>query len=276
MNTKDINIMNYKLEETTKERLQILCNLFVTLPSVVYHGLQNNLLRYNNDELGTIHYNRTTTKKLILFVHGLGGGTSDFDNLFSNIKNMDNLLEEYNILSIRLSNSTIDDDANTLILDFIQDPSFDNIIIVGLSRGGLVATCAFYKLLISDNVAMNNNKNKIKKIITICSPLYGTKTCDLFSPLIRGKNQDKVDSLTDLYYQSDLCVKIATTLLENDCRIIYHIVPKYDHMIYPTDSSKYDFTSNSQIYTYDGFVYSHVGILYSKEVCDKIVDWILN
>ena len=54
---------------------------------------------------------------------------------------------------------------------------------------------------------------------------------------------------------------------------VYHIVPKWDHLIIPTTSARYDDTPESHIYYYNGSDYGHCGIAYNDEVALIICEW---
>jgi hypothetical protein len=126
------------------------------------------------------------------------------------------------------------------------------ITLVGLSKGGM--TVMRYATTIDDS--------RIKKVITISAPIKGTHLASLLpSDTITHQN---------LKYESKVAQDISKAKLEIP---VYHIVPKYDHMIIPVDASKCDYTDDSHIYYYDGY-YSHNGITYSKDVAKAIEQWL--
>jgi len=121
------------------------------------------------------------------------------------------------------------------------------IILIGLSKGGVVV--ARYVTTICDK--------RIKKVITISSPLHGTIMTELLPK----------DSLIhrDIGYLSELVRNTAAAITQ--CSVpIYHIVPRWDHIIIRS-------TDSDNIYHYTGF-YSHMGITHSHEIAHVIIKWL--
>jgi hypothetical protein len=54
---------------------------------------------------------------------------------------------------------------------------------------------------------------------------------------------------------------------------IYHIVPRFDHMIIPTSSTYYPTTPEEHIFRYSGY-YSHIGIPHHNDVSNSIISWL--
>ena len=126
--------------------------------------------------------------------------------------------------------------------------SVDHIILIGVSKGGCTAVQYGLKY-----------PAKIKRIITISSPLNGTKVANyhLLCDVTRK----------ELGYNSTLAFNYQQLTYSPD---IYSIVPTYDHIIIPASAAAYP---QSKQYIYKGF-YSHVGILYAPEVLHQIIEWI--
>lgn len=141
-----------------------------------------------------------------------------------------------------------------------------NIILIGLSKGGLVVTR--YVTTMSDE--------RIRRVITISSPLMGLQPGLLIGVI--GTKITKLlskDSIThkELGYGSELTRDIAKEI--SGIVPINHVVPKWDHLIIPTSAAYYPTTNVRNIYYYKG-MYSHTGITYSKDVAIAIATWINN
>lgn len=244
-------MFRYNIHQMMSVIFTALLHLTVTLPSFIYHGSLN---LYNRIITPYPIKTNLYDANVVIFVHGRGGHYSDFKSLIYNIK----ILGTYSSNYLRVvdlgntRNTSIDDDANKL-KEELEIYKNCNICLVGLSKGGVVVMR--YITTIKDN--------RIRKVITISSPLMGTKLASLLP-----KN-----SITykELSYDSKLTQEIAS----NKFLIpICHIVPKWDHVIIPSSSAAYLNTYPGNIYYYKGF-YNHVGIVHDKEIAKIIAKWIL-
>lgn len=226
--------------------LVALYHLFLTVPWTIYYYLLNALL-----EPKTILSIPCYKQKVVLFLHGRNGNCGPLVPLINNINKISPDLI-CKIVSIgNMSNTSLFTDINNLrkVLEIYVDCE---ISLVGLSKGGLVilgyiTTC---------------NDPRIKKVITISSPIQGTKLASIFPKhyLI----------YKELSYQSDVIMDI----LKKPVMIpLYHIVPKYDHLIIPNTSAQHPMTAKDHIYRYNG-MYGHIGITHSKEVTKIINQWL--
>ena len=220
-----------------------------TLPSIVYHGL---LRKYYRLTYPTLTNCILTNKHIIMFVHGRGGHSNDFIPLIENLKPL--VSDEYHFKTIDLGDTrttSVDEEAHKIkeVLALYIDCQ---ITLIGLSKGGL--DILYY---------INNIPDKrIRAAITISSPLKGTKITSVLPE----------DSIThkELGFQSDL----TTKLYNKEYKIpVYHVVPKWDHMIIPTSSAGYVHTNPSHIYYYNGS-YSHTGIIYDIDIAKTISKWL--
>lgn len=249
---------------------KILTNSIVTIPSLIYHTVWNKYRAHiNAHQVSGYSYSSNVLQNvhIIMFIHGRNGSPSDFDPLIENIKKhsllscTNNIIVNNDITYIletvdlgETANSSIDDDSEILKLKlkFYQDCQ---ITLVGLSKGGL---CAM-------RYATKENDPRIKKVITLSSPVKGTMTASLFP--------SNSSIYQNLGYQSPIIKQI-----DNDrklkCIDIYHVVPKWDQLIIPSDAAKYDDVDESKIYYYNGCAYSHSGIQYSEDVCLAIMGWL--
>ncbi len=251
----------------------ILRNLILTLPSIIYHGSVSIVERFRHNSAEDIIFNVTDTNNLILLIHGYHGLPCNFVPLIDNILSINtNIKNQWNIVAVSLNKfkdygqNTIENETD-IILKYLNDNSkYDNVILIGLSKGGLVCSNVYTKY-----------SDKINRVITISSPLKGTKSCDIFVPKFLDKICGNLDNMRqDLGYESDISLDICHKIFEcPDSNLkFYHIVTKYDHMVYPSHSSQYDLTIEKNIYRYDGMIYSHVGLPFSKKIAQQIVNWI--
>lgn len=226
-----------------------LYHLTITLPSTIYHSCYDMYYRVTSQPL---ILDNVKNKKVVIFVHGRGGHYSNFTPIIEQLE--EKLQGEYYLFPIDLgdnSDTSVDEDVFNLQhwLDYYQDCE---ITLVGLSKGGVVILR--YATTIKDT--------RIKKLITISSPIRGTKMTELLP----------IDSIThrELGFKSKLSKDLAGANINVP---LYHIVPKWDHIIYPTSSARHTKTPRKNIYKYKG-IYSHTGIIYDQDVINRIADWI--
>ena len=250
--------------------------MIITSPSIIYHGLSHT---YNRRIFGCseilltasdlisnpvdIYYNTSPPFssidrkiKTLVLIHGHGGQPCDFDFIVRYlIINNPKLPHEtsYNIYVPYLGDNTttsIEDDSSTLHQRLqAQNIPLDNLILVGLSKGGLAASY------------FASHFHTPLKVITISSPMFGTHVADLHW----DKNVSSV-----LGYMNSFLVDLSRKATSFP---FYHIVPTYDHIIAPLDSCFYPSTPPCNIYHYDG-LHSHIGITHSPDICDKLLSWI--
>ena len=186
----------------------------------------------------------------------LKGSMVDFQNMIIKLKDGNN----YAMRIVSLGNNaytSLDEDADTLEQEISQYLDC-NITLIGLSKGGVV----------SMRYATTKNDHRIKKVITISSPLKGTLIASLF-PTNSVVN-------TNLGYMNQISQDIEHDV-NNKKNIpkIYHIVPKWDHMIIPVDSAMYNSTPDCQILYYNQTTYGHFNIQNSMEVAATLSNWLI-
>lgn len=228
--------------------LIVVVHLLMTLPSAIYHGCINLYNYFMSDPLSN---KPLRNENLIVLVPGRGGVYTQFLPLIHNIKKgkVEHKIRMVNIGNTK--NTSIDTDVDRLKSELEIYPDC-KIILVGLSKGGVVVSR--YVTTIEDN--------RIKKIITISSPLRGTKIASLLP--------EKSITRKELQYGSEF---VKNMMVSEFPVPMYHIVPLWDHLIIPTKSAAYPFSDSRNIHYYNGF-YSHFGITHSIEVADAIIKWI--
>lgn len=235
--------------EKCKIFIESVGHIIITLPSIVYHGI---IHTYNRLMVGSSEiFIKNSESKTLVFLHGKGGDPCNFDFIVRYL--LSKIGTKYNIYVPYLGDtntSSIDEDANTLLNKLNNRCiSLDNLILIGLSKGGLIASY------------FAANYHSVDKIITISSPMMGTKMADLhWDKKVRDA----------LGFMNNSAVELSQKVITNQ---YYHIVPTYDHVITPIESSYYITTPPENIYYYEG-LHSHIGVTHSPDICDKILSWI--
>lgn len=258
------------LPNLTLETSEIFLTHFaITFPSTIFHTIINKYRRFT-----IFTYDKTPLydKNVVVFVHGRNGYFTDpyplMDNLHDllNVNHRDQSPKAINLQYLidekyYLRTVYLEETANTFIEEDMEKLKeelkvYENcsIILVGISKGGVtVANCY---VLAGDK--------RIKKAITISSPLLGTQIASAFP------NDSAVYKA--LSYQND---QVKTNeLAAKQFGHLYHIVPRFDHLIIPTTAAYYETTPKERIYHYEGFLYSHSGICYNYDIAKKIATWI--
>ena len=245
----------------------IIGHFILTCPSEVFHAL---LKKYYIYTLPQKRIGCMVNRNVVVFVHGRNGSPMDFKPLIDNIKakcgtiedNEDTiLLENGDVCALRTVNlgntgyTSIEADIESLKCQLLIYKDC-NITLVGLSKGGSV---------VMGYASMINDDPRIKKVITISSPLKGTYISHLFpeTSVVRQSLGFGSRILQD--------IEVAKKSLSIP---IYHVVPTWDWLIVPTTSAYYNDTPASNIYKYEGFFYSHSGITFCPEVGEAIIKWI--
>lgn len=246
------------MEEFIQTVIYFCLNLIITLPSLLYHGSRNIYFKWTTKEtkywgpqveLSALYGTRTNLTLLVL-IHGRNGHYTNFDPLIDALTLPNR--QRHLILPIDLgSNSrlSIFDEVQIVrrqLLPYMT--TLSNIVLIGLSKGGLTAVQYQFTY-----------PSKIQKVITISSPLQGTKVAKYHPTCQLSRNE--------LGYQSPFIVNLNSQVNRS---ILYSIVPTCDHIIIPTSSA---YLKGSTFYVYRG-LYSHSGILYSPDVISKVLSWI--
>lgn len=236
--------------------LTLFClNLIITLPSILFHGTRNIYLKYTTNmyhDIKSLKLGVHTRKSpiLLVLIHGRNGHYTNFNPLVRAIQS--NITLRCGILRIDLgsnSGTSIFDEVEIVrhqLLPYMDSAS--QIILIGLSKGGL--TAVQYQITYPD---------KVSKIITISSPLNGTKVATYHPTCSVTRNE--------LGYNSPFIQQMKR---QANPGIIHSIVPTCDHIIIPTSSA---YLKGSTIYVYKGLA-SHAGVLHSPEVIYRILMWL--
>lgn len=226
------------------EYIIIITNLILTLPSIIIHGIKSCYERYKYRNYSNIEYNTVQTQNLILMIHGHNGHPSNFEYLAKHLLKNKYIKNNYNVHAIKFAKtngySSIESEIKQ-IENYLNN-KYESVILIGLSKGGLTCCNAL-------SYYITNKLNKIQKIITISSPLYGTTVANNFLPEFLEKIFPNVKHIkNELGHYSKISLNTSSILSSKNKIPIYHIVPEYDHLIYPTTSAKYYFTSEHNIY----------------------------
>lgn len=224
-----------------------LFNLVITLPGLLYYF---SIAAYYRHCLSTPIFPFDVNRTSIVFIHGRGGAPNDmlylaqYDPFLS---------DKYNIILANLENTrstSIQEDSNNLERQLAHVTG--DIILVGLSKGGLVG--AHY----------STRDVRVKKLITISSPLHGTQLADYhYSDHVRE----------NLGYKSQTITDIVQKVMDNVGCEYYHIVPQCDHVIVPTGSAYYKHVEPSHVFYYKGLA-SHMGVQLQPACAQQILAWL--
>lgn len=199
-----------------------------------------------------INTNKNTDKsgkKPIVFVHGYTRNKTDW--LWFINKLAKNTQQPIYTLDLGPPLSSIQQLAENLKLQLINlktKTNYESITLIGHSMGGLI--CHFLDQYLAENL-------NVTKIITLGSPLYGTKTAFLGF----GENSKQ------MAFNSKFLQMINAKDFNNPKN--YFIASKFDNMIIPWDSALPKDNNNNFILT----TQTHQGLLYSNEVVQKIISW---
>lgn len=256
-----ISIVKKAFNDPTDNSKTSLEHFMMTKNSGIFHGVSL-LLNRNMETKYPCIQPLSPKQKILAFVPGRNGHPNDFLPLIQNLQlKYINTTEhgdvpEYFIITIDLGEtgeSSLDEDCIKIKTILEQYVDID-IVLVGMSKGGFTAM----------RYVTTMNDCRIRKVMTISSPLQGTHVADLMPE----------DTITyrELRYQSDISIEIKNAAMTLNIQI-YHVVPKYDHVIVPVTSARYEFTHEDNIY-YSASLFNHCGITYSIEVADAVSKWL--
>ena len=236
-----------------------VCHFLLTSPTTIrdFIYFQHNKYVVNN----SLNIN-PSAKHIIVLVHGRYSCPVQFvdiqEKLLTTIDSQTTLFPVW----MKNGSSSIRDDGQSLynqLSDYFGRQIHRELTIIGISKGGVTAC---YALILNDPIF------SVRKIITLSSPLKGTKLADWsFCSVTRQ----------ELSYQSQFLISLEKRLkklLEKNNNVkIYHIVPQWDHIIIPVEASFYNHTPSTMILKYQGWA-GHVGIQYDPVVINQINQWV--
>lgn len=197
--------------------------------------------------------NNRTSKTAILLVHGYCRNQSDWWWMRRQFKNINcpiftvNLEDEFDSIEELASTS-----LQHKIEDIKQQINCENIILIGHSMGGLVSS--YYNEFL-------DAANMIKAVITIASPLHGTKVS------VMGQGENAKQMLPQSEFLETLLEKI-----NKHPDNYYQIATKFDNIVFPWRSALVKNTSESQQVVFSDK--AHLSILHSKEVAEQLNVWV--
>lgn len=254
-----LGLIRYKLPNLTIiTACTVSTHFMVTLPSNIYHKLMDTYHRYV-----IVDYDKTPLigEKVVIFVHGRNGHHADLTPLAHNLNIIINHVPINSLKNIHFRFVHLGSTGDTLIEEDVimlknqlEPYQHCDITLVGLSKGG--ATVATYYLTMNDY--------RINKVITISSPIMGTDVASAFD----------TDTNTYKALSSDNSLSLLMNIKAKD-KNIYHIVPRWDHLIIPNTNAKYPNTDREHIYYYNQFSHGHSGICYDIIVAYKIAEWLI-
>lgn len=189
----------------------------------------------------------------ILFVHGYCRHQSDGLYLRKQFKDTGCPVFTVNLTPNFASIATIAENSLPKKIAMIKKRTgCYNIILIGHSMGGLVST--YYSEYL-------DTENLIRGVITIGSPLHGTKV----SVAAAGENGKQMCPNTD--FVLDLCARIRQAPHK-----YYHVLSRMDNMIFPWRSAGLDSTPDQHTLILP--LASHLEMLHRKDVAAQLNAWV--
>lgn len=189
----------------------------------------------------------------ILLVHGFCRHQSDWSYLRKKFKDTGCPVFTVNLKPDFASIATLANDNLPKKIAMIKARTgCYNIILIGHSMGGLVSSY-YSEYLDIDNV--------VQAIITIASPLHGTKTA------VAAAGQNGKEMCPNTEFVQDLCARIRQAPQK-----YYHVSSRLDNIIFPWRSALLDSTPESQKLILP--ITGHLQMLHSKEVATQLNTWV--
>jgi len=231
--------------------IRILSTIIITLPSFYYHSWLNSYYQVIPKPITQEENNK---KKVIIYVHGMKADETQFYPLIEKMKKT--ISNEYMLRPVYIGDTSRTDISEDAIRLGYEIEKYNNcdITLIGISKGGLAVI--YY--------AINNKDKRIKKIITIATPVMGTEGLKIFPEEFFLQSQFSTTSINILQMVSQ--VDLLTIP-------IYHVVGMWDTMIYPKNAAIYPKTPKENIY-YCYWPYNHIGINYNEYLAELLVQWI--
>lgn len=190
----------------------------------------------------------------ILLIHGLGRNVGDWNWLRKQFESTNSWVY---MVDLQPQSAGINEIAGESIVPKIaaikRQSGCKNIILIGASMGGLVAS--YYKEFL-------DHDNDIKGVITLGSPLHGTKVA--VAKAGTGSRQMCPDSK----FLEDL-----RTSMNKHPQYYYQVASKFDEVMFPWDSALLENSSKSQqfILHFEG----HLGLLHNSDVAAQLNKWVV-
>jgi len=189
----------------------------------------------------------------ILLVHGYCRHQSDWLYMRKQFKNTGCPVFTINLTPCFASIATIANESLPKKIAMIKKSTgCYNIILIGHSMGGLAAS--YYSEFL-------DTENSVRAVITIASPLHGTKV----SVAAAGQNGKEMCPNTE--FVQTLCERMRQSPHK-----YYHVLSRLDNMIFPWRSALLDSTPESQKLILSRA--SHLQLLHIKEVATQLNAWV--
>ena len=239
-------------------------HFLITFPSFLKDGSTSLFNRLLKKELPNPDIN---VDNIIVLIHGKNSNPRQFLNMCNYLSKYlkENNLNNFTPFGVHLPNGSesVINDAKSVYEQLYQkfgSIKKRNVYIIGVSKGGVTAC---YTATIQDPVFI------ISKVMTVSSPLKGTLVAKYASCETTQK---------ELSYNNSFLIQLENSINEmckNKNLKIYHVVPKWDHLIIPTSSSRYSNTPNENIINYNGYA-NHIGIQNNVNVISQIIKLLFN
>jgi triacylglycerol esterase/lipase EstA (alpha/beta hydrolase family) len=193
----------------------------------------------------------------IVLVHGHEGHMTNFNTLRSFLEKAE--IGPIHVIQFENPRDNIETHADELsrkINGILHNLPERKIRLIGVSRGGIVS--AYYNEYLSEEQEVD-----VTAIVTLASPLSGTKIADLFA----------ATKFTDLQltYRCKFVNKLREKILANDTTPYYHIATRTDYVIVPHQSALTGKHKERELLVSG---HSHNSILYCSKIADQIISWL--
>ena len=208
----------------------------------------------SNSNLNT-NLNTNPKTPPILLIHGYLHNKTDWLWFHQQLQSIEGMGPVFTLNLSPLTNSIAEDAANVkkIIQQIKEDTGQDKIILIGHSRGGLVAS--FY----AERLA---TPNTVVAVINIATPFSGTQTAVL------GIINNVKELAPNAPFLTELKEKIQHSKIS-----YYYICSKLDNLVIPWYSAcPWQLRTSSNTFILDD--YGHLGLLLSSRVINQVVSWI--
>jgi pimeloyl-ACP methyl ester carboxylesterase len=190
----------------------------------------------------------------ILLVHGFGRNQGDWNWLRKQFAATNSWV--YTV-DLKPTLGGIEEIAQSSLIPKIaaikQQSGCQNIILIGASMGGLVAS--YYKEHL-------DQANDVKAVITLGSSLHGTRVA-VAAPGINARQM-----CPESKFLQDLRAS-----MNKHPQYYYQVASKFDEVVFPWNSALLENTAKPQqlILQFEG----HLGLLHNKDVATKLNEWVI-
>ncbi len=197
---------------------------------------------------------RQPTDTAVLLIHGYCRNQTDWWWLRKQLKN-----QNFHLFTVNLSPDLASiaqialDSLPQKVASIRQQTNCKNLILLGHSMGGLVAS--YYKEFL-------DNDHIVRAVITLGSPLYGTKVS------VMGAGENAKDMCPDTKFLAELHAR-----MDNTPQQYFQIASQLDNLIFPWRSALLTGSPTNQQLILP--MCGHLALLHATEVATQLKAWLL-